>query len=62
MTSICMDMTLQEVLEIFIPFAYFSGQKKQRVNALPLSKIRNLSKEILLERRVRKILPVGFAV
>lgn len=48
-TSMCMDMTLQKILETCPACAYFFGQHKQGTNALPLSKMRNLNKEILLE-------------
>lgn len=60
-TSMCMDMTLQEILESCLACAYFSGQQKQGINALPLSKMRNLNKEVLLDWRLGKILPVDFA-
>lgn len=60
-TSMCMDITLQEIFETYFACTYFSGQQKQGINALPLSKIRNLNKEILFELRLRKILPVDFA-
>lgn len=60
-TSMCMDMTLQEILESCLACAYFSGQQKQGINALPLSKMRNLNKEVLLNWRLGKILPVDFA-
>jgi len=49
MISMYMGMTLQELLETHLACAYFSGQQKQEINALPLSKMRNLNTEILSE-------------
>lgn len=51
----CMDMILQEILKsAMLVHTFETGQQKQGINVLPLSKMRNLNEEILLERKLEK--------